>query len=74
MDDQHNNNDEDLEQRDKQRVEAEQEYSRTHPERVAENEHLNAEEKSQRLKKKLDAAIAIVIGLIIITYLILFYV
>ncbi|GKQ42838.1 hypothetical protein RD055328_07610 [Companilactobacillus sp. RD055328] len=65
--------DNNFEEKDKQRLEAEERYARENPERIETNRRLVAREKKNKLKSRLNRAILVVFVLIIIVYLILFF-
>lgn len=59
---------------DQKRREVEQEYQQEHPDQIREEKELSFENKTNKLKKKLNIAIITVFGLIIIVFLILFFI
>ena len=57
-----------------ERRRAEQEYAKQHPEQIIEEKMQSFDNKTNRLKKKLNIAIITVFGLIILVFLILFFI
>lgn len=60
--------------RDQERIRAEEEYRREHPDQIIQEKLESFENKTNKLKKKLNIAIITVFGLIIIVFLILFFI
>lgn len=60
--------------RDQERMRAEEEYRREHPDQIMQEKLESFENKTNKLKKKLNIAIITVFGLIIIVFLILFFI
>jgi len=53
---------------------SEQEYQEQHPEQIIEENLQSFENKTNKLKKKLNIAIITIFGLIVLVFLILFYI
>ncbi|MFC6323430.1 hypothetical protein [Companilactobacillus baiquanensis] len=62
------------EMRDQERIRAEEEYRNEHPDQIMQEKLESFENKTNKLKKKLNIAIITVFGLIIIVFLILFFI
>ncbi|WP_246005654.1 hypothetical protein [Companilactobacillus insicii] len=60
--------------RDQERKRVELEYKREHPDQIKQEKMISFENKTNRLKKRLNIAIITVFGLIVIVFLILFFV
>ena len=60
--------------RDQERQRAEEEYPQTHPDQIMQEKMESFENKTNKLKKKLNIAIITVFGLIVIVFLILFFI
>lgn len=60
--------------REQEQQRSEQEYQQQHPEQIIQDNMRVFEEKTNRLKKKLNIAIITIFGLIILVFLILFYI
>ena len=60
--------------REQERLRSEEEYKQQHPEQILQKNMEVFEEKTNRLKKKLNIAIITVFGLIVLVFLILFYI
>ncbi|WP_225423819.1 hypothetical protein [Companilactobacillus zhongbaensis] len=61
-------------QAEQKRQEVEKRYQEQHPDQIKEEKELSFENKTNKLKKKLNIAIITVFGLIIIVFLILFFI
>lgn len=61
-------------QAEQKRQEVEQQYNEQHPDQIREEKELSFENKTNKLKKRLNIAIITVFGLIIIVFLILFFI
>jgi len=62
------------EMREQERQQAEDEYTREHPDQVLEEKLEYFDYKTNKLKKKLNIAIITVFGLIVLVFLILFFI
>lgn len=60
--------------REQERLRAEQEYQQQHPEQIIQENLQSFENKTNKLKKKLNIAIITVFGLIVLVFLILFFI
>lgn len=60
--------------RDQERKRVEAEYRREHPDQIEQEKMISFENKTNRLKKRLNIAIITVFGLIVIVFLVLFFV
>ncbi|WP_125769621.1 hypothetical protein [Companilactobacillus furfuricola] len=61
-------------QAEQKRLEVERQYQEEHPDQIKEEKELSFENKTNKLKKRLNIAIITVFGLIIIVFLILFFI
>ncbi|WP_334328867.1 hypothetical protein [Companilactobacillus sp. HBUAS59699] len=60
--------------RDQERKRVEEEYRKEHPDQIEQEKMISFENKTNRLKKRLNIAIITVFGLIVIVFLVLFFV
>lgn len=60
--------------REQERQRAEKEYQQQHPEQIIQENLESFENKTNKLKKKLNIAIITVFGLIVLVFLILFFI
>ncbi|MFD1418741.1 hypothetical protein [Companilactobacillus keshanensis] len=60
--------------RDRERQRVEEDYRQTHPDQIMQEKMESFENKTNKLKKKLNIAIITVFGLIVIVFLILFFI
>lgn len=60
--------------REQERRRAEEEYKQQHPEQIIQENLSSFEDKTNKLKKKLNIAIITVFGLIVLIFLILFFI
>ncbi|MFC6176033.1 hypothetical protein ACFQAV_04245 [Companilactobacillus huachuanensis] len=60
--------------REQERRRAEEEYKQQHPEQIIQENLSTFEDKTNKLKKKLNIAIITVFGLIVLVFLILFFI
>ncbi|APU71598.1 hypothetical protein LCR01_08670 [Companilactobacillus crustorum] len=60
--------------REQERQRAESEYQQEHPEQIIQENLQSFENKTNKLKKKLNIAIITIFGLIVLVFLILFYI
>ncbi|PMD69113.1 hypothetical protein [Companilactobacillus nuruki] len=60
--------------REQERLRAEEEYKQQHPEQIIQENLQSFENKTNKLKKKLNIAIITVFGLVVLVFLILFYI
>ncbi|WP_125589553.1 hypothetical protein [Companilactobacillus jidongensis] len=60
--------------RDQERKRVEEEYREEHPDQIEQEKMVSFENKTNRLKKRLNIAIITVFGLVVIVFLVLFFV